>query len=91
MRRMPTGMMACVSCHGPDGKGGNVQMMMANVQAPDIRYSSLTQSGYTDETIKRAITQGLDEGGKPLAWPTPRWQMNDAQLNDLIAFLKTLN
>ncbi len=89
---MPAGMMACVSCHGSDGKGGHVQMMMTTVQVPDIRYSTLTQSApaYTDETIKRAVTQGLDAEGKPLNWPMPRWQMSDAQLNDLIAFLKTL-
>lgn len=92
MRMMPAGMMACVSCHGPDGKGGTLRMMMTTVQVPDIRYTTLTQSvpAYTDETIKRAITQGIDEEGKPLNWPMPRWQMSDSQLNDLIAYLKTL-
>lgn len=93
---MRPGGMACVSCHGPDGKGGQVRMMMGSFTAPDIRYSALTSSqdtdhpAYTDETIKRAITQGLDPAGKSLDWPMPRWSMSDQDLNDLIDYLKTL-
>jgi mono/diheme cytochrome c family protein len=80
---------SCVSCHGPDGRGGYPVMMGAEVP-PDITYGALTKEGFTDETIKRAITQGLDEGGKSLAPTMPRWQMSDADLNDLIEYLKTL-
>jgi cytochrome c oxidase subunit 2 len=46
---------------------------------------------YTDETIKRAITQGVDPGGEALEWMMPRWHMTDEQLDDLIAYLKTLD
>lgn len=77
-------------------------MMMGAFIAPDIRYKSLTSAQmeheqrrehppYTDETIKRAITQGLDPSGNPLDWPMPRWTMTEADLEDLLAFLKTLN
>lgn len=97
---MMGGMMACVTCHGPEGRGGQVRMMMMTTfVAPDIRYTTLTaaemkQGGeehpaYTDETIKRAITQGVDPAGKPLVWPMPRWSISEADLNDLLAFLKT--
>lgn len=104
--RMTGGMMACVDCHSADGRGGRVQMMMTTFVAPDIRYQALTaeqmehgaEQGdeeeehppYTDETIKQAITQGVDPAGNPLAWPMPRWSMSEADLNDLVAFLKTL-
>ena len=75
-------------------------MMMTTFVAPDIRYPTLTaaemdQGGekhpaYTDETIKRAITQVVDPAGKALEWPMPRWTMSETDRNDLLAFLKTL-
>jgi cytochrome c oxidase subunit II len=45
---------------------------------------------YTEETLKRAIIQGIDPAGEPLEWPMPRWNMSDEDLNDLIDFLKML-
>lgn len=103
---MRGGMMACVDCHGPDGRGGRVQMMMATFDAPDIRYQTLTaehmehgaeEGGveeehppYTDATIKQAITQGVDPAGNPLEWPMPRWSMPERDLDDVVEFLKTL-
>ena len=103
MHRMGAGSMACVNCHGEDGRGGRVTMMMTTVEVPDIRYSSLIggehqdehaeeeHPPYTDETIKRAITQGVDPAGEPLSWVMPRWDMSDEQLTDLLDFLKTLD
>jgi cytochrome c553 len=109
------GGMACADCHGPDGRGGRVQMMMASFTAPNIRWETLTAADhghakgeddhgngvdeeaemehppYTEETLKRAITQGLNPAGESLAWPMPRWQMSDEDLDDLVAHLKTLD
>lgn len=89
-----SGMIACATCHGADGRGGQVQMMMTTFEAPDIRYTALIegdeQPPYTDETIKRAITQGVDPAGKALEWQMPRWSMSADDLNDLLAYLKTL-
>jgi mono/diheme cytochrome c family protein len=93
-------MMSCADCHGADGKGGSGRMMMWLFEAPDIRYSVLTVQGhgghgdeppYTDELIKRAITQGLDSEGNRLDPPMPVWQMSDEDLDDLIEFLKNLH
>ena len=98
---MMRGGMACVNCHGVNGQGGTLNMMMmGTVQVPNIQYKHLTETGptsgvneplYTDQTLKRAITEGVDPNGKPLVWPMPKWNMTDEQLNDLIAFLKTLH
>ncbi|HEY66161.1 MAG TPA: cytochrome c [Caldilineae bacterium] len=98
---MGGGTMSCVNCHGPDGRGGRVRMMMRTFVAPDIRYKTLTEEKmehegeeehppYTDETIKRAITQGVDPAGEPLEWPMPRWSMSDEDLEDLLDYLKSL-
>jgi mono/diheme cytochrome c family protein len=91
----------CVSCHGVHGRGG-VPVMMGTAIPTDIRYKALTggekhvhggkeeEHHYTDELIKRAITQGLESDGGPLDWTMPRWQMTEADLNVVIQYLKTL-
>jgi cytochrome c oxidase subunit 2 len=81
---------ACVTCHGIKGRGG-VPLMMGAAIPSDITYHRLTaEDHYTDALINRAITQGLDDDGKPLNWTMPRWQMSETDLNALIAYLKTL-
>jgi hypothetical protein len=81
----------CGSCHGADGRGGTISMMMgAAIETPDITYDELIEDGFTDATIKRAIRDGLDEAGKPLEDAMPRWQMSDADVDATIAYLKEL-
>jgi mono/diheme cytochrome c family protein len=100
--------LACVNCHGSDGKGGRVGlMMMATLDVPDITWHNLTQEDghdgpedgeehdehppYTEETLKRAITRGLDPAGEPLDEAMPRWRMSEDDLDDLVDFIKTLD
>ena len=89
----------CASCHGPDGRGG-APVMMGTEIPPDIRYHHLTEEEheegeahppYTDETIKRAITEGVEPDGEQMDLTMPRWQMSEQDLDDLIEFLKTLD
>jgi mono/diheme cytochrome c family protein len=93
---------SCVDCHGPLGRGGTT-VMMTQITAPDIRYGVLTgkqhaageEAGhhhepYTDATIKRAITQGVEPDGHRLDPTMPRFQISDQDLNDLINYLKVL-
>lgn len=44
---------------------------------------------YTNDTLRRAITDGIDPGGERLDPVIPRWSMADADMTDLIAYLKT--
>jgi cytochrome c oxidase subunit 2 len=81
---------SCVSCHGSHGRGGFV-VPMTNVVAPDIRYSTLTAEQFTDATIRRAISQGLDPAGAPLNDAMPRYHMSDKELDELMSYLKTLD
>lgn len=37
------GVVACADCHGEDGQGREIQMMMFDIDAPDIRWSTLTE------------------------------------------------
>ncbi len=93
---------ACVSCHRADGRGARVRLMMHVFESPDIRYKALTadehgegdeheHEPWTDEAIKLAITEGVEPDGQALAWPMPRWTMSEADLDDLLVFLKTLD
>lgn len=101
----PTGGMmmqrlACASCHGPQGHGGRVTMMMQTFEAPNVTWPALTEEHheagemehppYTEQTVKRAITQGLDPAGHPLDAVMPRWSMSEEDLDDLVSYLKTL-
>jgi mono/diheme cytochrome c family protein len=93
----------CASCHGPDGRGG-APVMMGTEIPPDIRYHHLIEEEheeeheeeeahppYTDETIERAITEGVEPDGEPMDLTMPRWQMSERDLDDLLEFLKTLD
>jgi mono/diheme cytochrome c family protein len=88
---------SCVDCHGIDGRGGK-PVMMGTAVPPDIRYGVLTkpeehmdQPLYTDATIKRAITQGLEPGNGKLDMTMPRWTMPERDLDDLVGYLKQLD
>lgn len=98
------GPVGCVACHGVTGRGG-VPVMMGTAVPEDIRFTALTapehkeEGGqqeetdhppYTEVTIQQAITKGLDPAGKLLDWTMPRWDMTDQDVNDVIAYLKTL-
>jgi mono/diheme cytochrome c family protein len=94
------GDMACVDCHGEDGRGGATGMMFGTVEIPDIRYSALSSSrsedgttvpGWTERDIARAIREGIEPNGERLEAPMPRWEMTDAEVNDVIAYLKELD
>jgi mono/diheme cytochrome c family protein len=89
---------SCASCHGQAGRGLRTPMFVS----PNITHRNLTDPAgmlepdgtrgltYTDDLIRRAIVQGIDTEGKPLDWPMPKWQLTDAEWNDLLAYLKTL-
>ncbi len=87
---MGNGQLACASCHGPSGQGGKHSMgMMQVMDAKDIRWSVL-QPEFNAEKFRLAVTKGQDPNGTPLNTDMPRWNISDADLVDLIAYLKTL-
>lgn len=95
-RWLRTGGSGCVACHGVHGRGG-VPFMNTSLQSGDIREVMLnfqTAAGNPgapdpESVFKHAVTQGLEPSGEALDIVMPRWQMGDADLTDLIAYLKT--
>lgn len=100
---MRGGYLACVSCHGPGGRGGvHVMMMDGQMDAPDIRWPALAataakdqglpagQVTYTLALFRQAIVEGKDAAGEALKTDMPRWQMSDRDLVDLATYLQSL-
>jgi len=94
------GNVACVGCHGEDGRGGRIGMMYGTVDVPDIRYATLTTArseegttvaAWTDADIARAIRDGIEPNGQRLKAPMPRWSMTDTDISDVIGYLKELS
>ncbi len=86
---------SCVNCHGPEGQGGTIYMMMQRFDVPNITWPALTAPGqdhppYTEDTLKQAITEGIDPAGDQLNQFMPRWQMSSGDLNDLVNYIMTL-
>lgn len=55
------------------------------VRMPNMR------PAYTDETLAKAIRDGVGSGGRKLSGTMPRYRLKDQDVADLIAFLKTLS
>jgi len=84
------GQLACVSCHGPNGRGGRHSMgMMQVMDAKDIRWSALSKE-FDAEKFRLAVVKGQDPDGTELKVDMPRWNIGKEDLADVITFLMTL-
>lgn len=79
----------CASCHGRDGRGRAFAGGLL-----DITPGALARAGsrppYTAETLRAAIRNGVDPAGRLLDPLMPRWRLRERDLNDLLAYLRTL-
>jgi len=98
--------LACVSCHGTDGRGGRHIMHMQVMEAPDIRYKTLNtgedEHGSNGESLdhdsgeydlnmfRQAVVAGKHPDGESLSTDMPRWSMSDQDLAALFEYLKSL-
>jgi len=102
---MMGGNLACVSCHGTDARGGRHTMHIQSMDAPDIRWSALSgehheeqtdmeenhkHETYNFEAFHNAVEGGKHPDGDELKEDMPRWNMVDADLKDLMDYLKSL-
>jgi ABC-type branched-subunit amino acid transport system substrate-binding protein len=97
--RAPGSGFPCVNCHLAGGAGQSE----GGVRSADITWFTLTKayggprpSGrthppYTDETVRVAITEGLDPAGNVLASAHPRFGMDREDLDDLLAYMKVMD
>lgn len=101
-RGMPAGALSCAACHGGNAEGGRHRMHMLVMDAPDIRWSTITaeaasggehgRSGEYDlAAFRRAVVEGQHPDGQPLSDLMPRWKLSDRDLADLVTFLQSLD
>ena len=81
----------CINCHGPNGLGG-----VPNPQSPDKTIPSLSGVGFrtefnTEAKIADVIRSGSVIGRAPIV-SMPHWGgiLSNADVHDLVAYLKTL-
>ena len=58
---------------------------------PFVDAERINHEAYTEASLARAIRDGTGANGKPLNYLMPRYQLDDAAMSDLIAYLKGLN
>ncbi|TLY76213.1 MAG: c-type cytochrome, partial [Gammaproteobacteria bacterium] len=63
----------------------------AQMAHPGGEAASPRRSRYTDQSLARAIRSGLDPDGRSLDYLMPRYQLDDATMASLIAYLKQLS
>jgi len=83
---------ACANCHGSDARGRTIQMMMGQVEAPDIRWSTLTapptdpaDKAFDSDGFFQAVTQGIEPTGETLKVFMPRWELTRAESDALVS------
>ncbi len=57
----------------------------------DTLHNSAGRSPYTDATLARAIREGINSDGRTLNYLMPRYNLDDASMSSLIAYLKHLS
>ncbi len=96
--KVPGSGFPCINCHLAGGSG----QLEGGVQSADITWFHLTKeftgrrpSGrthppYDEESVRTAITSGLDPAGNELDKAHPRFEMEREDLEDLVAYLKVM-
>ncbi|MBS0167663.1 MAG: ABC transporter substrate-binding protein [Nitrospira sp.] len=87
----------CVQCHGVEGQGTQEGGLRVPPLTPAVlrsshesRQTGRSRAAYTDQTLARAITQGVDTVGQPLHSGMPRYHLTDHQAAAVVAYLKKL-
>ncbi|MBI4290555.1 MAG: ABC transporter substrate-binding protein [Betaproteobacteria bacterium] len=93
---------ACVNCHRRSGFGGSE----GRSYIPPVSAASLFESqppgtgasasgtgrpAYDDKSLARAIRAGVDPSGRRLDYLMPRYELKDAEMKSLIAYLRRLS
>ena len=81
----------CINCHGPSGLGGVPNPLSEDKAIPPLSGQVFREEFNTDAKIKEMIRSGSVIGKAPIT-SMPHWGgiIPDEDLNDLVAYLKTL-
>lgn len=88
---------SCATCHGND-KSGKRLFPRFWITAPALTAHALFDEAdhdddhgdhdvYDSDSLRRAITEGIDPGQSELHSAMPRWSMSESDMSDLITYL----
>ena len=87
----------CIQCHGIEGKGTEEGGLRVPPLTPpflrgshESRQTGQLRVAYTDQTLARAITQGIDAVGESLHSGMPRYHLTDRQAIAVVAYLNKI-
>jgi ABC-type branched-subunit amino acid transport system substrate-binding protein len=95
---IPASAVPCAGCHGADGLG----RPEGGVLPPAITWHNLTKDyghrhpygrhhpGFDEASLAVAITRGIDPAGNMLDTAMPRYALQEADMADLLAYLRRL-
>jgi hypothetical protein len=91
-------LLPCANCHGADGRGiAEGGVVSSNITWLELTkpYKAATPNGrrrpaYNEQSLRRAVMEGIDSAGNPLHAAMPRYAMSPEDLSDLVAYLKVL-
>lgn len=95
---VPASVMPCVNCHGEQGKGkpeggiipSNLTWSSLSREYTGAGHNGRSHPAYTEKSLVKAISMGLDPAGNPLHKAMPRYQMSRKSMEDLISYIKVL-
>jgi mono/diheme cytochrome c family protein len=81
----------CARCHGREGKGDGPDLAkLQSAVSPDDWTDKETNQGLTDNFIVAMITKGGKANGKSRIMPAFGDKLNTQQVQDLLAFIRSL-
>jgi hypothetical protein len=88
--RMPPQFAACARCHGASAEGGRE----GNVSIPPLSWAALFSARErlaafaSDESVMRAVTDGVARDGGILSAAMPRYTLSDDERSAILSYLK---
>ena len=79
----------CQRCHGPQGKGDGPAGKLLKTKPADWT-NKQKMSGLSDDYLYKIISGGGGSAGKSTLMPAFKGKLSDAQIRDVIAFIRSL-
>ena len=81
----------CARCHGPGGKGDGPDLAKLRPTSSPVNWTrAVVMKKWADDEIVDIITKGGKAVGSSPVMPSFQGKLTDAQIHDLLAFIRTL-
>ena len=81
----------CARCHGPDGKGNGPDLEKLHPNSSPVNWTKpVVMKQWSDAEIVEIISKGGKAVGSSPVMPPFQGKLTDAQIQDLLAFIRTL-